>query len=97
MARLGNRCVGSLHNTAQRKVQGFPASWPGSTAANITSHPEKGLGNWSDAEIKRAITQRISRDGRKLQPPMAFASYRDMTDDDLNAIVSYLRTVPPLE
>ena len=78
-------------------VKGFPASWPGATAANITSHPEKGLGRWSDAEIKRAITDGISRDGRRLQPPMAFAAYRGMTDTDLNSIVSYLRTVPPLE
>jgi mono/diheme cytochrome c family protein len=78
-------------------VQGFPADWPGATAPNITSHPEKGLGNWSDAEIKGAITHGISRNGRKLQPPMDFASYRGMTDDDLNAIVAYLRTVPPLE
>jgi len=78
-------------------VQGFPASWPGATAPNITSHPEKGLGRWSDAEIKRAITQGVARDGRKLQPPMAFAWYGGMTDADLDAIVAYLRTVPPLE
>jgi hypothetical protein len=78
-------------------VQGFPASWPGATARNITSHPEKGLGKWSDAEIKRAITQGISRDGRQLQPPMAFSFYSGIKDADLNAIVAYLRTVPPLE
>ena len=78
-------------------VQGFPASWPGSTASNITSHPEKGLGKWSDAEIKRAITQGISRDGRQLQPPMAFSFYRGINDADLNAIVAYLRTLPPLD
>ena len=79
------------------EVMGFPASWPGATSANITSHPEKGLGRWSDAEIKRAITEGISRDGRKLQPPMDFTAYRGMNDGDLNAIVSYLRTIPPLE
>jgi mono/diheme cytochrome c family protein len=78
-------------------VQGFPASWSGATAANITSHPDKGLGKWSGEEIKRAITQGISRDGRKLQAPMDYAAYRGMTDDDMNAIVSYLRTVPPLD
>lgn len=78
-------------------VKGFPASWPGSISANITSHPQKGLGQWSDAEIKRAITEGISRDGRKLQPPMDFAAYRGMNDADLSAIVSYLRTLPPLE
>ena len=82
---------------SSKEVQGFPVNWPGTTAPNITSHPEKGLGDWSNAEIKRAITQGISRNGRKLQPPMDFASYRGMTDDDLNAIVAYLRTVPPLE
>jgi mono/diheme cytochrome c family protein len=79
------------------QVQGLPAGFAGSTAANITAHPEKGLGKWSDAEIKRAITAGISRDGRKLQPPMDFASYRGMTDADLDAIVAYLRTVPPLQ
>ena len=78
-------------------VQGFPADWPGATASNITSHPEKGLARWSDAEIKRAITQGVSRDGRKLLPPMDFKSYSTMTDADLDAIVAYLRTVPPLE
>ncbi len=78
-------------------VQGFPAAWPGSQARNITSHPQSGLGRWSDAEIKHAITQGVSRDGRKLQPPMGFSYYARMTDADLNAIVAYLRTVPPLE
>jgi mono/diheme cytochrome c family protein len=78
-------------------VQGFPADWPGSHAANITSHPTAGLGRWTDAEIKRAITQGISRDGRKLQPPMGFSYYAKLSPTDLDAIVAYLRTLPPLE
>jgi mono/diheme cytochrome c family protein len=64
-------------------------------ARNITSDKEKGLGAWSDAEIKRAITQGISRDGSRLKPLMGFAWYATMTADDLDAIVAYLRTVPP--
>jgi len=51
----------------------------------------------SDAEIKRAITQGISRDGRRLQPPMAFAYYAKLKPSDLDALVAYLRTLPPLE
>jgi mono/diheme cytochrome c family protein len=78
-------------------VQGVMAGWEGSTAAKITSHPKSGIGAWSDAEIKRAITQGISRDGRKLKPPMAYSAYSPMTDEDLSAIVAWLRTVPPLE
>jgi hypothetical protein len=78
-------------------VRGFAADWQGSTARNITSHPTVGVGSWSDAEIKRAITQGIRRDGTKLKPPMDYASYAKMTDADLNAIVAYLRTVSPRE
>ena len=75
-------------------VKGLPATWSGATARNITSHPQAGLGRWSDAEIKRAITHAVSRDGRKLQPPMGYAWYAGLRDDDLDAIVAYLRTVP---
>jgi ATP-binding cassette, subfamily B, bacterial CvaB/MchF/RaxB len=38
------------------KGQGFPAPWDGSIAANLTSHPTKGVGACTDAEIKCAIT-----------------------------------------
>lgn len=78
-------------------VQGFRSSWKGSVARNITSHPVAGLGAWSDAQIKRAIAKGISRDGRVLEPPMAFGYYDRMSERDLDAIVAYLRTVPPLE
>ena len=78
-------------------VRGVLEDWKGSTAPNITSHPSKGIGAWSDAEIKRAIMHGIGRDGRKLQPPMAFGFYAGLRDEDVNAIVAWLRTVPPLE
>jgi mono/diheme cytochrome c family protein len=71
--------------------------WGVSVSRNITSSKAKGLGGWSDDEIKRAITQGISRDGSKLKPPMGFAFYAKMTPDDLDAIVAYLRTVPAVE
>lgn len=78
-------------------VQGFSPEWKGSVARNITSHPISGIGAWNDAQIRRAITKGISRNGRVLGPPMAFAYYNRMTRDDLDAIVAYLRTVPPQE
>jgi len=78
-------------------VQGFPTTWEGSIAANITSHPQAGIGARTDAEIKRAITKGVGRDGRQLKPPMAFTWYAGMTDVDLDAIVAWLRTLPPLE
>jgi mono/diheme cytochrome c family protein len=75
----------------------FPGPWGKSTSRNITSHKEKGIGAWTDAEIKRAITDGVSRDGSRLKPPMGFEFYKNMTNDDLDAIVAYLRTVPAKE
>ena len=76
-------------------VKGLPETWKGSVSRNITSDQAHGLGRWTDAEIKRAITQGIGRDGRRLQPPMAFAWYAGISDHDVDDIVAYLRTLPP--
>jgi mono/diheme cytochrome c family protein len=75
----------------------FPGPWGVSTSGNITSSKTKGIGGWTDDEIKRAITQGISRDGSKLKPPMGFQYYATVTSDDLDAVVAYLRTVPAKE
>jgi mono/diheme cytochrome c family protein len=64
-------------------------------AANITPHPEQGIGGWTDDEIKRAITQAISRDGRQLLPVMGFDYYQNISDKDLDALIVYLRSIPP--
>lgn len=64
---------------------------------NITSDKETGLGNWTDEEIKRALTQGISKDGRKFLPfPMPWTAFAQLKEDDVNAIVVYLRTIPPV-
>jgi mono/diheme cytochrome c family protein len=72
----------------------FPGSWGVSVSRNVTSSKEKGIGDWTDDEIKRAITQGISRDGSKLKPPMGYHYYSTVSTDDLDAVVAYLRTVP---
>jgi len=71
--------------------------WGVSVSRNITSSKSKGIGDWTDAEIKRAITQGIRKDGTKMKPPMGYSYYAGMTDADLDAIVAYLRTVPAKE
>jgi mono/diheme cytochrome c family protein len=75
----------------------FPGPWGVSKSTNITSHKTAGIGAWSDAEIKRAITQGVSKDGRKMLPPMGYGYYAKMTDQDVDAIVAWLRTVPAKE
>jgi mono/diheme cytochrome c family protein len=75
----------------------FPGPWGKSVSRNITSSKTKGLGAWTDDEIKRAITQGIHKDGSKLKPPMGYPFYARMTPDDLSAVVAYLRTVPAVD
>jgi len=67
-------------------------------ARNISSHKTAGIGAWTDAEIKRALTQGVARDGRAFKLPMARQVYfSKMSDDDVDAIVAWLRTIPPIE
>ena len=79
-----------------RVRQGAAGELAGRRVAQCHVASVLGLGAWSDAEIKRAITQGVGRDGRKLQEPMPFAWYAGIRADDLDAIVAYLRTLPPL-
>jgi mono/diheme cytochrome c family protein len=65
-------------------------------SANITPDPVAGLGQWTDEEIKTAITTGVSRNGRKLLPFMPYGLYAKAQESDLDAIVAYLRSIPPL-
>jgi mono/diheme cytochrome c family protein len=89
--------VNGRHHYAQigKGSQPFAGPWGVTVSRNITAHPAAGLGAWSDAEIKAAITQGVRKDGTRLKPPMAYPLYATMTAQDLSAIVSYLRTVSP--
>jgi len=75
----------------------FPGPWGVSVSRNITSSKTKGIGAWTDEQIKTAITKGISKDGSHLKPPMGFPYYSTLTPGDLDAIVAYLRTVPAKE
>ncbi len=68
--------------------------WGVAVTANITPH-EDGIGAYSDADIARAITQGVAADGTRLTPPMGFHYYRNMSADDLSALVAFLRTLEP--
>jgi mono/diheme cytochrome c family protein len=64
---------------------------------NITADPDDGIGKWSDAEIKRAITTGIRPDGTRLARTMPSHWYKGIATADLDALVAFLRTVKPLK
>jgi mono/diheme cytochrome c family protein len=73
----------------------FNLGWT-AVSANITPHMTDGIGAWTDEEIKRAITDGVSRNGRQLLPFMPFGLYENIREEDLDAMVAYLRSLPPL-
>jgi mono/diheme cytochrome c family protein len=86
-----------LVNDLGKGGEEFKGPFGMSVSRNITSHKEKGIGAWTDAEIKGAVTRGERKDGTKLKPPMGFPLYATMTDSDLNDLIAYLRTVPAKE
>lgn len=64
---------------------------------NITPDAETGIGDWSDAEIARAIREGVSRDGEALFPIMPWFMYTEMSDEDVAAVITYLRAQPPVK
>ena len=63
-------------------------------AANITPDRETGIGAWTDAQIAAAIHEGVRPGGSRIGPPMPQIAYHAMRDDDVRAIVAYLRSVP---
>ncbi|WP_168213062.1 MULTISPECIES: cytochrome c [unclassified Bradyrhizobium] len=64
---------------------------------NITSDMETGIGNMTDEQLKRAITKGIDRDGNQLIPLMPYHFLKNLTSEDLDAVVAYVRTLPPVK
>src|SRR5512137_882344 len=65
-------------------------------APNLTPDPETGAGRWTDDMFARAIREGIGHDGRALYWGMWYRSFAQLSDEDLAAVVVYLRTLPPV-
>ena len=71
---------------------------PGTVVApNITPDPETGIGTWTDGEKIRAIREGVDKDGRALFPMMPYQEFRSMSDEDVQALVAFLNSMPPIK
>lgn len=64
------------------------------STANITPDKEHGIGAWSLEDFTRAMKKGLSRSGKSLRYPMP--QYSELSDKEIEAIYSFLKTVPPL-
>lgn len=72
--------------------------WGVSFAANITSDAS-GIGAWSEEQFRKAIREGKFKglDGtRPLLPPMPWFNFAKLTDEDIRAIYTYLKSTPPV-
>jgi mono/diheme cytochrome c family protein len=63
-------------------------------APNITPDVATGAGAWSDDMLARAIREGIGHDGRALYWGMWYQSFAALSDEDLAAVVVYVRSIP---
>jgi mono/diheme cytochrome c family protein len=64
---------------------------------NLTPDKETGLGNWTDAQVVAAIQAGARPDGRMLAPIMPYHAFANLTAQDVQAIVAFLRSIPPVQ
>jgi mono/diheme cytochrome c family protein len=65
-------------------------------SANITSDRDTGIGNWTAGEFYRALHLGRSRDRGRLYPAMPYPHFDAIPHADSDAILAYLKTVPPV-
>jgi cytochrome c553 len=57
-------------------------------AANITQHPEYGIGRYTDGEIAYLIRTGVSKEGKR----MPYMQRPNLSDEDLQNIIAYLKS-----
>ena len=86
-------------DTAQRHAGG-PQVWDTAEytvrPSNITPDKDSGIGGWSAGQMKAAIRDGRRPDGAQLSPQMPYGFYRIFTPADLDAVVAYMQSVPPV-
>ncbi|HWZ92926.1 MAG TPA: hypothetical protein VNW92_28870 [Polyangiaceae bacterium] len=64
---------------------------------NLTPDPDTGLGNWTDEQIKNAFLNGLDSDNQPLFSIMPYFVFHNMSDEDANSIVLYLRSIPAVK
>jgi hypothetical protein len=83
--------VGAATNTA------YAGPWGVTYAPNLTPDEVTGLGIWTEEMFVTAMrTGKHMATSRPIMPPMPWPAYSQLPDEDLKAIFTYLRSIPPI-
>jgi len=63
-------------------------------APNISSHPEHGIGAWSQQDFANAVLEGVSPAGAHYYPAFPYAAYVRMTAQDVVDLWAFMQTLP---
>jgi mono/diheme cytochrome c family protein len=65
-------------------------------SSNISSDPNQGIGNWTPEQFYHAMHDGIGGHGQHLYPAFPYPWFRNLSRDDDDALLAYLKTTPPV-
>jgi mono/diheme cytochrome c family protein len=77
-----------------KRMPDLPQQFGEAWSRNITAHPVKGIGSWTNGEIAYLLRTGVARDGRYTPPWMV--KLPNASDEDLRDIIAFLRSDDPL-
>ena len=84
--------------TASATNTAWAGPWGVSFTANLTPDKETGLGDWTEEQFIAAIrTGKHQGKGRQILPPMPYAVYAVLVDEELKALWAYLQSLAPVK
>jgi len=98
-AAAGCSCHTDIPNDGPALAGGRAIETPYGTfySPNITPDPETGIGDWTEADFVRAMTEGLSPSGEHYFPVFPYTSYTHMTREDLSDLWAYLSSREPVE
>ncbi len=72
---------------------GFPTPFGTLYSSNITPDNETGIGKWTAADLRKAMHEGIAPGGKHLFPAFPYTAFTKVTDQDVEAIFAYLKTL----
>ncbi len=92
-AYLAVGCTGCHGETfSGGRIPGAPPEWP--PASNITPDMASGIGKWREEDFEKAMRQGARPDGSTIDPVMPWQQFAEFSDDEIESLWRYLRTVP---
>jgi len=82
---------------ANGHLTAWTGAWGVSFAANITGDTNTGIGIWTEKMFMDAMrTGKHMGTSRQILPPMPWNFYGQLTDEDLKALLAYLKATKPI-